>query len=969
MGLKSLRMLPLVLVLIALAGPAAGQTIRSGSIGGTITDATGAALPGVTVTLTSPALLVPELARVSESDGSYQFADLPPGTYRLVYALSGFSTLIREEIRLTTGFAARVDGVLSLAAVAETVSVRGQSPLVDLTNTRGGTTVTKELLAATPNNADYRDLLLLVGGVQIVGPPLTGEIGLRPLAAQVAPKTYGQSTRTTNTIEGILVQPNETPDFASVDEVDVKTFGNTAETEDPGAAMQMIVKSGGNDFHGRYVVRGQHRRFQSSNIDDALRAQGISGGDAIRYYSEVNADLGGRIIRDTLWFYGGVRDSRNERSAPGYARDRGPDGRYGTFDDIVGALPGTSRNGTLKVSYQATSKHKFIGFVQRNPVVDEESSGGRFIPYESTERLTQAATQVKGEWQGLLSERLFVNTMYAESGYVARRTIQETSLGTPNRLDRETGFQTGASANAAMGYRRPWRRQLNGGVNFFPSRSLLGTHEVRAGYRVQWGTFDVNFPNQGPGNYFLVYDRVGGQSYQPVEISFRNYPVEGRSNQNLYAAYVSDSWKASRRLTLNLGLRWERNVNWVGEQVKEQGRFGNSGVYPRVDTGSFWGLAPRVGAALDLTGDGKTVLKGTYGWYNHEWPFDFGVGFSQAYNQNTVTTSVYRWRDQDGNSDYTPGEVNLDPNGPDFLSVSGATNNLVNPDLKLIHTHEVTGSIERELFGSVSVRGLYVYKKAVDQVATVNVLRPYEVWNREFTRRDPGPDGVFGNADDGGSITFFDFDPAYRGSRFVSNMRVNADRDDSWHNVEVSLNKRPGDRWFAFMSFLATKYHNWLVLVPQSPNDEFFPLNETWELSYRGAAGYEAPYRINLSAAYEMYNGIPGQRTYLMRAADPDRGPSLPSSGSIDLRVEPFGTQRGEVRQIVNLRVAREFRLPTGGLTLTMDAFNAFNSNVAWGSSTTGPGTGINYASGPTFGYVTRIVSPRALRFGASYEF
>ena len=182
----------------------------------------------------------------------------------MVYELAGFSTLIREDIRLTTGFAARVDVSLSVASLAETVTVSGQSPLVDVTNTRGGTTVSQELIESTPNNRDYQSIFTLVGGVQIVGPPMTGEAGLRPLTAQVTPKTYGQSNRTTNMIEGIVVVPNESPDFTSVEEVDVKTFGNTAEQDNPGAAVQLVVKSGGNDFHGRYTEKVQHKRFQST---------------------------------------------------------------------------------------------------------------------------------------------------------------------------------------------------------------------------------------------------------------------------------------------------------------------------------------------------------------------------------------------------------------------------------------------------------------------------------------------------------------------------------------------------------------------------------------------------------------------------------------------------------------------------------------------------------------------------------
>jgi hypothetical protein len=957
-----------VIALLASSTTVAGQTARSASIAGAILDESGGVLPGVAVTLTSPALQVRELNRVSDERGEYQFVDLPPGTYRLTYELEGFSTLAREDIRLTTGFAARVDVSLKVGALAQTLTVTGQSPLVDVTNTRGGTTVSKELLASTPNNQNYQDVLLLAGGTYIPGPPKTGETGSRNQGNSA--KSYGQSGYATNEVEGIKMHPNEVPDFASVEEVDVKTFGNTAETDQPGAVIQLIVKSGGNQFHGRYKEMAQHMRFQSTNVDDALRAQGVSAGDAIRYYHDFSGDLGGRIVRDKLWFYGAFRDVRNDRTAPGYATGRGPDGRYGTLDDPIGTLPGKTQNTTIKLSQQLTNNHKLIGFFSRGPFDEGEYLGSRFLPYESTSRVIETPRQAKVEWQGLLSERLLANMMYADAGYVVQFWAQDQSLNVPNRLDNETGIQTGHALGTFK--RAPWRKQWSGRVDYLPAGDVLGSHQLTAGYRIWWGELPYEQLSQQAGDYRLVYDRVGGVSYRPIELHTWNHPVSGNNRQDVYAAYVTDTWRPAKRLTFNLGLRWERNVAFVPEQVKVQGKFGTSGSFPRVDVGSYGGLAPRVGVAFDVAGDGKTVVKGTYGIYN----LDLGssslgaVSFAQTYNQNSVVTTVYRWRDQDGNNDYTPGEVNLDPNGPDFLSVTGATNNVVNPDLKLARTHEVTGAIERELAGTLSIRGLYVYKKVLDQFGTVNLRRPYSVFNRPFTRRDPGPDGVLGNVDDAGSVTLYDYDPAYRGSNFVANMLINTDRDDSFQNYEVSLNRRQEGNWFAYTSLLATKYHQWLETAPQSPNDEFFPLNETWELAYRLAGGYKMPLGIDVSTLYQAYSGIPGQRTNLFRAADPDGGPSLPSSGSITLRMEPFGESRGDSRHIVNLRASRQFGLGGGRrFTAEIDAFNAFNSNVAWGEGTTGTGTGTDYRSGLTYGYVVRIVQPRALRFGVVFEF
>ena len=960
---QKVRCLSGLFIFLGLTTMVSAQNVSSGRITGTITDETDAALPGVTVTLTSPALLVPQILAVSGDSGEYQFVDVPPGTFRVLYELPGFASLAREGIRITARFEARLDVTLGLSTVAETITVTGVSPLVDIANTRGGASVSKDLLASTPNNLNYQDIYLHVGGAQIQGPPLTGESGLRPLGSQYRPKTYGQTgVRAFNTIEGIGIESNESPDFASVDEVNVQTFATTAEIGPPGVSSQLIVKSGGNQFSGRYTNRFMHSSLQSSNVDAALEAQGITEGNSTRYFNEFTGDFGGPIVQDRAWFYVAFHDLHNERNAPGYSSGSGPDGVYGTADDIPGILPGSTQNTTAKVTYQANNNHKLIGFFTRNPVVDTGSNAGRFTPEESTNSLLQTTMQGKVEWQGVFSNDFYAHAMYAESHLTAERAVFPGAASIPNRLDRESGFQTGASFNNLIGTRTPIRRQANGSLNYFPRGSFGGSHEIVAGYGLMWGIFDTAFPSQPNGNYRLIYDRVGGLSGQPVEMDAHNYPVAGASHQNLFVGYISDSWRPSDRMTVNLGLRFEQNSAYVGSQVKEQGQFGLAGSFPQIDVGTWNAFAPRLGVTYDLSGNGTTVIKATYGKYNHDWAY----AFAHRYNVNNVSVTSYLWNDLDGNDDYTPGEVDLDPNGTDFLNATGASNNILPTDLELTRTHEVSASIEQELAGAFSVRALYLYKRVVGIETTVNSLRPPEAYNQVLTRRDPGPDGVVNTGDDGGLVNVYDYDPAFSGSDFVGNERVNADRDNAFHNVEFMLNRRQTGRWHAYTSILLTKNHQWLSLVPQSPNDDYFPLDTTWDYAYRLAAGYQLPANVDFALLYQAYSGEPGLRTYRFGAVDPDGGPPLPSSGSVNLRLEEEGTRREGLRHVMNFRLGKAFETGAGRLSAELDILNAFNENVAWG---TFGRTGVTYASGPSFGFVNNIVSPRAFRLGMTYEF
>ncbi|MBI3049948.1 MAG: TonB-dependent receptor [Acidobacteria bacterium] len=511
---------------------------------------------------------------------------------------------------------------------------------------------------------------------------------------------------------------------------------------------------------------------------------------------------------------------------------------------------------------------------------------------------------------------------------------------------------------------------MNGSLSYYPAGS---SHQIRAGFDHWWGRNQNIGGFHEAGGYQLIFDTIGGVPYTPVEIQVRNFPYDGRAGINTLGLYVTDTWRPIDRLTLNLGLRGEAQNAFVPEQVKVQGPFGGSGSFSRVDAGSWKTLAPRVGVAFDLFGSGSTVLKGTVGkYYLHTGAFS---DFAQAYNQNFAEWIHYRWHDLNGDKDYQPGEVNLDTNGPDYLRhAQGAPSNIVNPDLKLKSQTEVTVSLEQDVGSGLSMRGVYVYKHLPEgsqtDFATINTLRPYSVWNQAFTRRDPGPDGVVNTADDGGLITVYDYDPVLRGAAFVKNMRVANDRTDTFNNYEISLNKRKSGKWFAMTSLVATKNHRWLSPVVQSPNDELFPLDETWDLAYRLAAGYDLPFEMTVSTLVQVYNGFALQRTNQFRAVGPDGGPRFPSSSVIELRMEPYGARRAPVRNVVNVRLSKSLRLASGGaFVFDVDLTNLLNGNAAWGSPTSGSGNGQIERSGPTFGYVTRIQQPRAVRLGVSFSF
>jgi hypothetical protein len=276
-------------------------------------------------------------------------------------------------------------------------------------------------------------------------------------------------------------------------------------------------------------------------------------------------------------------------------------------------------------------------------------------------------------------------------------------------------------------------------------------------------------------------------------------------------------------------------------------------------------------------------------------------------------------------------------------------------------------SFERELAANTGLRFMYVNKRvagsivnSTNQTVTINTLRPVGAWSVPITRRDPGPDGVLGTADDAGPVTLFDYTAAYRGAGFVNAQTVNAPNTDVYHSIEGTLTKRFSSRWTGQVSYFAVKNYRWISSVFNSPNDQFFPLDETWSWAGNVTGSYRMPGDVTLSGFLQTKNGVTGQRTYIFRQADPDGGPAIVQNGNTTIRVEPYG-RRLSAQNILNLRASKDFSL--GGarrIDVDVDVFNVLNAATP---------TAANFQSGPSFGYVTNVIPARIARLGVRFRF
>ena len=259
------------------------QVINASGIEGIVTDATGGVLPGVTATLESPQLTVPQVTRITDGEGGYRFTDLGIGTYTVTFGLPGFSTVIREGVRLTDRFTARINIEMELSTVQETITVSGQSPVVDVTSAATVQTLTREVIESVPNSGGQFELMAMAPGMRVG----RIDVGGSTMANYQSARAYGQRGQITPTLDGINTRQYTSSmgsyyDYASLDEVTITAVGNTAEIATAGMNFAAIIKSGTNQFHGRYFGAYQDRRMQSDNLDAALRERGVTRGSSFK---------------------------------------------------------------------------------------------------------------------------------------------------------------------------------------------------------------------------------------------------------------------------------------------------------------------------------------------------------------------------------------------------------------------------------------------------------------------------------------------------------------------------------------------------------------------------------------------------------------------------------------------------------------------------------------------------------------
>jgi len=943
----------------------AQETVVNGAVFGTIVDESGGALPGVAVSVSGPSLQRAQSA-TTDGQGAYRLSNLPAGVYRIEYAISGFRTDVRSGFTLSVGFNARVDVTMKLGAVEQMVEVTGQSPIVDVSTSVVSNTFTRANLDSVPTSRSIFQAVYMAPGVR---PTNTPDVGGSQLGNQQAMGAYGYAGNMVPLVDGINVlqansqnggsSPGDFVDYDSLTELKVVSTGADADHGPPGTVMIAVIKTGGNDYHGDGRLMRQWAGFQATNLPDSF--PGGSQVNKLQDFTDAFGDFGGKIVHDKLWFYWASHFQRKKTAVIGYiGPDGGPGFSFMHQDNHVG-----------KATYQPTKNVKVIGFFEDASKVEPQRNGSLTLAFPSTYNFVDHFRTAKGEVLWTPSSNLMVDVLGGSYWQPYKYPNQEgmNVAGNPWTFNQTTGVTTGAITNVGSGDTgNHYRHQSSGSVTYLPSVS----HSLQTGYLAFFPQADVkDNPARPSGDYQLQLQTINGV-ITPYQALTYNFPLSVAGKERALGLYLKDTWRVSNRLTISPGLRFDHYVGYNSPQEQPAGQFSAGGSFSYLKVYEWNRVVPRIGAAYDLSGDGKTVIRGSYGQYNLDQLGTFDLNFNPA----ALFTDTYTWSGPNATcvkTSFSPcvaSEAFLaglrGVGSPNYLSTTGGITGVINPDLKMPYFQTATAGFEREVGPNLAVRALYVYNREERMFDQTFPNRGIETYTVPFNTRYPATDPVNG----GKPLTIMTYPASLRSELGNKTMFVNrTDQPDIFNNLEFTATKRKSNNWSALGALSVTKNHKWLgsagvfaasqsAAQPVAPYQTAFPLDETWDYSVKAHFIYDFPRDVSVGVNYRY---LAGTAAYAV-----DQITGVPQLGTVTISLEEFGTRRNPGLSVLDFRAAKNFALGNGRrFAATVELFNLTNTAAA---------TSVNYQYGAIgtsreFGFVSTVIPPMIGRVGLEFKF
>ena len=1012
-----------VLALVALFATSALASAQSqtGEIFGRVTDTSGAVLPGVTVTLTGPVLLQP-LTAVTGETGSYQFPRLEIGTYAVRFELTGFKTVVRDGVIVTVGFNAQVSVQLGISTVQETITVTGESPIVDTKATGTKQTFTNELLQSIPSARDPWVILQQTAGIAMdrenVGGNMSGQ--------QSNYVSRGGSPFNNKwSLDGVditdMAATGASPsyyDFDAFEEMTITTGGVDVTQQTGGVGINLVTKSGSDRFKGSSRFYATDQKFESQNVTDALRAQGATSGAPIQNIKDYGFEMGGPIKKGKAWVWGSFGKQLIDVGVVGFFQPTTVCQSYKTtsvalaasIDAVNGCLNTDEtllQTTNLKAEIQLFKGNKVTLFNNFAKKVRNARGASDLNPIETT--TPQGAVDAsfgKHLWntgpnptfkfgdQWVISDRLLLDVTYAHIG-------NNFTLGfhAPELRDVQPTFIIPTTLNGRSGAESVFIRPVNSvtvNSNYFMPGVLGGDHAFKMGGT--WHDANSTSINHTGGFATLRFPTDAAEATDDCATQLRGCQADltrdGYSAYDLLniSAFVQDTM-TSGRATLQLGVRYDYNhdtalaasiiANPLSTQWLPAINF--PGADPNVKFNNF---SPRLGFTYDLQGNGKTLARANYARYYGQ----VGTGgIASTINPVGSTTLRYPWVDLNGDKVAQANEVIASANPLSASTNWSAANpgntvsaNSVDPNLKNDKTDEIIIGLDREIGAGFAVGANYIWRKYGDfswnDRTGITTADYAAVQFTPLSTACPSADGLRIDAGSCSSVTFFQ--PGFQLPTIITLTNAGG-FNRAYTGVELTGRKRLSHHWlmntsFAYNSTLVN-FADFTGSISATSTTSAALVEDPSNRTQRDGSQYDYPtggsgignvwvnakWLFKVSGMYQAPFGVNVSAFYNARQGYPFerfvQGPSRANGAGIPIiLLDAVGESRLPNYQNVDFHVERPVKAGTVRFVPSLDVFNVSNWNTIQAIRGTQNATNANQ--------VQALLAPRVMRFGIKFN-
>ena len=912
------------------------------SISGLVQDSTGAVLPGVSVESSSPALIEKARSAVTDASGRYTIVDLRPGTYSVTFTLEGFNVVKREGIVLEGALTAQINAELQVGTVAETVTVSGASPVVDVQNTSRQAVINREMLDVLPAVRNFTARGNLIPGVTTQAIVQSFEQGFGSYPMSIHGSSAADTWVFNDGMRAAQWLTENSPggwflNDAATAELTFDTGAQSAEFQVSGVRMNAIPKDGGNTFSGTVVAYGAGGGMQSDNRTPELRRL-IGEANHLAHTYEINPAVGGPIRENKLWFFASAKIWSTKSYVAGTFY---PDGSQ-AFNE---PYPDPARSALMRLTYQMDSRNKFrVSFDRSNFGLKNATVGNGVQPEASANLKLPVGHQAIAKWTSTATNRLLFEAAISEFfGHFwwqyqpgvgpfdlphVELTTGRTTVALANRFDRAAGPLYNAVASASY---------------------VTGSHAFKVGVGQVWGT-DTNYWSHNGDVRTLNF--LNGD---PTSVTVVNTPMTSINRQNAdLGLYAQDVWTI-KRFTLNLGARYDHFNAEIPAQAAPGGRFAPPRQFAALENAPNWNNGSiRLGVAYDLFGTGRTALKANASSYVGSQ----GLGFTAPLNPMNLQREDRSWTDHDRNRSILDanGNAQYDEIGPARNVNFGLTTALrADPTIPRDNNWEQSVLIQHEVRSGVAVSAGYYRRQFYNLRWTENVLVDPD--------RDYTPFTLIGPLDprlpNGGGevITLYNLNQDKLGqidqviTASTRNRRV-------YDGFEVTGNVRLRNGLFIFGGVTTERTKNNTCEVADPNQRRFCDNVPPFRTLAKASGAYMLPYAVHLSAALVLRPGASYGAAYAVNSAI--AGVPLTGGGSLSVPLIEPNTEFYDYVRSFDLRVSKTFRAGRVRANPQVDIFNLFNRSTT---------TSLNQNYGASWLRPQAILEARYWRLGMQIDF